>query len=38
MVKQVKIKKENITVDDNYYVIYKMLEEILNQLRKMRWQ
>ena len=34
MPKNVTIDKEVITVDDNYFVIFKMLEQITNILNK----
>jgi len=34
MPKTVKIDKKEALIDDNWWVIYKMLEKILNELRR----
>ena len=33
MAKTVKIDKEDVIIDENYYVLYKMLELILAQMK-----
>jgi len=33
MAKTIKIKDQDISVDDNYYAIYAILEELLNMLK-----
>ena len=35
MTKTVKIDKEDVIIDENYYVLFKMLEEILRTLKKL---
>ena len=36
MTETVKIDKRSIVIDENYYVLYKILEEILTELRRGR--
>ena len=35
MTKKVKIKGENIDIDENYYVLYKILQELVIELRRL---
>ena len=36
MPKTVKIDKESIQIDENYYVLFKMLESMLKEMKKWR--